>query len=103
MGKAIVLLFGLVILCSVLLAALYYIGIIVVICVVVSGVFGLANKHMECETIKHGIDREFDCRMFEINKKFELKNKQLDFKYKQLGLTCDSSGKKSDPASYIDV
>lgn len=96
MGKAVVILFGIVIVCSFLLTALYYIGIVVIIGITIFGVFGLAEKHMECETIKHGIDREYNCRMFEIDKQYELKNKQLE-------LTHNQPDKKSNQSRYIDV
>jgi len=64
------------------------VGIIVVICVIAYGAFALGSKYMECNTIKHCVDREYNYKMFKIDKEYEHKNRLLQAKYDKPSQQC---------------
>jgi len=87
-GAAVAGIFTALIVCYYIFITVVYVGIIVVVCVVAYGIFALVRKHMECDAIKHCVDREYNYKMFKIDKEYQHKNRLLQAKYDKPGQQC---------------
>jgi len=92
-GAAVAGIFTAVVICYFIFITVVYVGIIVVVCVIACGAFALARKHMECNTIKHCVDREYNYKMFKVDQEYQHKNRLLQAKYDRPSQQCiDSEG-----------